>query len=183
MFFAIEGEVICTLQNCLSLKTSSGISFLIFVSNVDKFKVNDKVNLHIFDVFKDEEFKLYGFKSQKELEIFKNLIEINGIGPKTALQILKNVEVNYFITLIKENKIDSLKRISGIGNKAERIVYELKGKIPDVENYSPDYLEIYDVLLKLGYKSEDIHLVLDKLEDLTDKSKIIIDAVNRLKNE
>ena len=104
MYYALFGEVIAIFEDRIALLLESGIAFLIYISDSRKFQLDEKIRLYILDIFKDDLMKLYGFKDLKELEIFKELIEINGIGPKTGMQILRNIDVNTLILLINQTQ-------------------------------------------------------------------------------
>ncbi|MGN1278860.1 MAG: Holliday junction branch migration protein RuvA [Candidatus Onthovivens sp.] len=183
MYYALFGEVIAIFEDRIALLLESGIAFLIYISDSRKFQLDEKIRLYILDIFKDDLMKLYGFKDLKELEIFKELIEINGIGPKTGMQILRNIDVNTLILLINQGEVQKLRKISGIGIKADRIVCELKNKFVGKEIVIPHYEEVFDILLKLGYKSVKIREVLSSFQDLSNTSEIVLEAIKKLKDE
>ena len=158
MYYALFGEVIAIFEDRIALLLESGIAFLIYISDSRKFQLDEKIRLYILDIFKDDLMKLYGFKDLKELEIFKELIEINGIGPKTGMQILRNIDVNTLILLINQGEVQKLRKISGIGIKADRIVCELKNK------FVGNPLYIYRKELQKLVEEELIEIELDKIK-------------------
>ena len=79
---------------------------------------------------REDALQLYGFAKKEELEIFKLLLAVNGIGAKTALAILSSMNIPTFCNAIINADIKVLKHISGIGPKsAERMIVELRDKI------------------------------------------------------
>ena len=79
---------------------------------------------------REDALQLYGFAKKEELEIFKLLLSVNGIGAKTALAILSSMNIPTFCNAIVNADIKVLKHISGIGPKsAERMIVELRDKI------------------------------------------------------
>lgn len=112
----------------------------------------------------ENEFKLYGFLEKSELELFKILLGVSGIGAKAALGILGSIEPDQFYQIIAGQDIKSLTRIPGIGKKtAERLIFELKDKIdrPVVlleKNNSSDSMlgDILEALETLGYNRREI---------------------------
>ena len=90
---------------------------------------------------REDALQLFGFATKNEIEIFKLLITVNGIGAKTALAILSSMNISVFCNAIVNADMKALKHISGIGARsAERMVVELRDKIvklfPDPSNIS-----------------------------------------------
>src|SRR3989344_4423170 len=88
---------------------------------------------------------------------FEKLITVNGVGPKSALAVMSVASVDQLMAAINEGKPELLTRASGVGRRiAERLILELKGKLPmiqsaeAVEQMQSD-LELEDVLVDLGY--------------------------------
>ena len=79
---------------------------------------------------REDALQLYGFAKKEELEIFKLLLAVNGIGAKTALAILSSMNIPTFCNAIVNADIKVLKHISGIGPRsAERMIVELRDKV------------------------------------------------------
>jgi len=79
---------------------------------------------------REDALQLFGFAKKEELEIFKLLLTVNGIGAKTALAILSSMNIPTFCNAIVNADIKVLKHISGIGPRsAERMIVELRDKI------------------------------------------------------
>ena len=92
--------------------------------------VDDAAELHIYTHVTDSALALYGFFTEKEKNLFLKLINISGIGPKIALNVLSGMTVASFRGAVAAGDAKSLSQISGVGRKtAERIVVELKDKI------------------------------------------------------
>ena len=108
---------------------------------------------------REDALQLYGFAKKEELEIFKLLLTVNGVGAKTALAILSSMNIPTFCNAIINADIKVLKHISGIGPKsAERMIVELRDKIvklfPELTFASlpqdvPQSREMEDALLAL----------------------------------
>ena len=108
---------------------------------------------------REDALQLYGFAKKEELEIFKLLLTVNGIGAKTALAILSSMNIPTFCNAIVNADIKVLKHISGIGPRsAERMIVELRDKImklfPELTFTSlpqdvPQSREMEDALLAL----------------------------------
>ena len=128
-----SGEVVV---NC------SGVGYLINTSlqTFEKLpNVNEEVFLNTYLIVREDSHQLYGFLNTQELELFKLLISISGVGPKVALGILSSVTPSILLDSIIRNDLLKLQKLPGIGKKtAERLVLELKDKIQKVDIQSND---------------------------------------------
>jgi len=92
------------------------------------------LSLHTHQYVREDMMDLYGFATAEELEFFKQLIEISGVGPKSALTVMSLTSVGELKSAIVHEDASLLTKVSGIGTKtAERIVVELKNKIDHIE--------------------------------------------------
>ena len=92
--------------------------------------VGNDVMLYTYLHVREDNIELFGFASQQELNCFKMLISVSGVGPKAALSILSDVTPEKFALLVASEDSKTLTRTKGIGAKtAQRIVLELKDKI------------------------------------------------------
>ena len=92
------------------------------------------VALRIYTHVREDTFSLFGFASAEEKLVFERLISISGIGPKLANTVLSGLATRDLITAIRNGDVQQLVRIPGVGKKtAERIVLELKDKLPGIE--------------------------------------------------
>ncbi len=88
------------------------------------------VRVHTHMVVRDDDIQLYGFLHQSELELFRILIAVSGIGPQIAMNILSQISFEEFAMAIVGDDEKVLTRISGIGQKsAKRLILELKEKM------------------------------------------------------
>ena len=182
MFDYLIGTVIDSESNTISLLTDFKIAFLINVIDNSFFKVNEVVKIYTH-LFKGEEnIALYGFNNKVDRFLFSELIKINGIGPKTAINILKKATSHGLITLIKNKDLNGLQKIGSIGAKADRIYYELKNKVVNLEGYNYKYPDVFDALINLGYKAQEIFPILNNLEGNLDSSSALKEVIVRLKD-
>jgi len=112
---------------------------------------------------------LYGFQSEEERKLFRELIKVPKVGSKVALSILSHLEVDEFKRAVSDGDVDFLSQVPGLGKKlSERIVTELRPKIEE-EGIKQAPAELYEVLSSLGYKKSEINSALKgiNLEGLT----------------
>jgi len=130
-----------------------------------------EVTLHTHMVVREDAQLLYGFATESERALFRNLIKINGVGPKLAITILSGMNVDEFIICVQDGDAAALVRIPGIGKKtAERLIIELRDRLKDHDSPSSTtpslaastsgssnspVSEAVSALVALGYKPQE----------------------------
>lgn len=114
----------------------NGIGYSLFISVLTSSKlpeVGSQVKLQTILIPREDQFLLFGFWDESEKEMFKELINIAGIGPKTAIGILSAVSPSELANYIESENLRALQKLPGIGKKsAERMLVELKDRIAKV---------------------------------------------------
>lgn len=91
--------------------------------------LNDDVTLYIHYVVREDAHLLYGFYEKKERELFRELIRLNGVGPKLALALMSSLSVNEMVEVVRQQNVAALTKVPGVGKKtAERLLIELKDR-------------------------------------------------------
>ncbi|MCD5996816.1 Holliday junction branch migration protein RuvA [Pseudomonas sp. CDFA 602] len=91
--------------------------------------VGEPVTLHTHLVVREDAHLLYGFYEKRERELFRELIRLNGVGPKLALALMSGLEVDELVRCVQAQDTSALTRIPGVGKKtAERLLVELKDR-------------------------------------------------------
>ena len=151
---------------------NNGMGFRIRVPYGYAFKQGEQLKIHTYTYVKEDAFLLYGFDTKDQLELFKKLITVNGVGPKGALSILSILSTNDLRFAIYSQDIAAIAKAPGIGKKtAERVILDLKDKVslsditalPGESNGAPaltgdmDVIkkEAVDALTALGYGISD----------------------------
>jgi len=89
--------------------------------------VDAEVSLLLHPVVRETEWKLFGFATRSERNVFRALLRVNGVGPTTALSLLSGFKPEDLCAAVTQSDVRALTRVKGIGRKtAERIVVELK---------------------------------------------------------
>ncbi len=140
----------------------------------------DTVHLLTHLVVREDAHTLFGFATQAERGLFRELIRVSKIGPKVALGILSGISVNDFAKCVEEADTSRLTRVPGVGKKtAERLVVEMRdrlqareaaglpgGLMPTQGTTEEDGLrDAFEALLALGYRSAEASRMLKGLED------------------
>jgi Holliday junction DNA helicase RuvA len=90
-------------------------------------KVGEPVTVHTHLVVREDAHLLYGFAEKRERELFRELIRLNGVGPKLALALMSGLEVDELVRCVQAQDASVLVRVPGVGKKtAERLLVELK---------------------------------------------------------
>jgi len=111
-----------------------GYELTIPFSTYEKIQNEKSVSLFIHTIHKEDQFRLFGFYTKIEKDIFKSLIHVSGIGPAMAISVLSGITPERLIEAIKSQNPLLLTKIPGIGKtKAEKLVFELKRKLPLLE--------------------------------------------------
>ena len=91
--------------------------------------LNNPLTLHIHMVVREDAQLLYGFYEKRERELFRELIRLNGVGPKLALTLMSGLDVDDLVRCVQAQDTSALVKIPGVGKKtAERLLVELKDR-------------------------------------------------------
>lgn len=146
-----------------------GVGYGVFVSNEDsgRLAVGEPANLYIYEHIREQQHDLFGFVSRDDKAFFEQLLGVNGIGPKMALNMLSIGTAAAVRQAIASGDVKFIQRANGVGKRvAERVVVELKDKVGlvGVDLASTGLLQAEDALLKdeavealvsLGYAPQD----------------------------
>ena len=167
----LDKQAPCALIDVNGVGYEINVSLMTFV---DLPSLGSDVEMHTHLVVREDSHTLYGFLTVHERSLFKDLIKVNGVGPKMALGMLSGMTVDEFARAILNRDVSSLVKLPGVGKKtAERLVIEMKDAIDGVglsgtsENTitkSDIRLEAESGLLSLGYKAQDITKILNNLD-------------------
>ncbi len=153
------------------------------------------IKLYTYTYVKEDALSLFGFLTREELELFKKMITVNGIGPKGALAILSTLTVNALRFAILSGDAKSIAKSPGIGSKtAERLIIDLKDKIDVQEIFQTDApantgagiakdypakKEAVEALAALGYSATDAVKAVNQIscDENTTTEELLKDAL------
>ena len=168
MIGSIKGKIILKTEKFLIVETA-GVGYKISVSpdTLSKAKkTGEEIFLFIHTHVREDALDLYGFLDHQELEFFEMLINVSGIGPRSALAILGITSIETLRKAIGTGDTSYLTKISGIGRKtAEKIVIELRDKMGDEKTGSSlqGELDALEALKSLGYSQNQAREALKKV--------------------
>lgn len=134
-------------------------------------------------VVREDAQLLYGFNDKQERALFRELIKVNGVGPKLALAILSGMSAQQFVSAVEREEITALVKLPGVGKKtAERLVVEMKDRfkglngdlfnssseisLPSAADNTPEAdaeAEAVSALVALGYKPQEASRMVSKI--------------------
>jgi Holliday junction DNA helicase RuvA len=133
----------------------NGIGYLIFVTKRFKYEPDTTMKIYLYHVTREDDEYLIAFNEIGEKELFKNLLNVKGLGPKIAISILSSATPEEIITAIKNENLRFLKSLDSVGPKlASQIILDLKGKLVTATMQSIKDDELYLALVTLGYSNE-----------------------------
>lgn len=158
-----------------------GVCYEIFAPMSTFYRLGDlgsETSLHTHLVVREDAHVLYGFSQREERSLFRNLIKVNGIGPKMALAILSGMEAHEFAHCIRVGNTDALVRVPGIGKKtAERLLIEMRDRLRDEVSVSSktdhasgfsanrEFDDAVSALIALGYKPNDAIKAIERVAE------------------
>jgi holliday junction DNA helicase RuvA len=150
----------------------SGIGYLVYTPDPYQFKIDSisTVKVYIHQVVTDNSQLLYGFIDGDTKMVFEKLLNVSGIGPKSALSILAGNDFKPLIQAINNEDVTYLTKFPGVGKKtAKQIILDLKGKLDDIVSSDIEDVQKHAMLdgnqalsdalaalETLGYSSRDV---------------------------
>ncbi len=159
MIGGIKGKPQNSHKGSVLIETSGGISYLINVKdNTLKNIISKKeIYLHTHTIVRNNSIELFGFLTWEEYTCFLLLISVSGIGPKSALNILNNLESQTLLSYIKKGDIDSMVTYKINKKTAQKLIIELQPKIKsDISSQNPLTQDVVNALATLGYSKNTV---------------------------
>jgi len=173
MISFLQGKIISNRNGQVTILTSGGVGYSVFatLAGLEKWTINNEEAILTYLVVRENAMELYGFIDEEERDLFLRLIQVSGVGPKTALHILSLGTTEEISSAIARGDLNYLTKISGIGRKtAERILVELKDKILSMLGGEKDREvggvlgDVVDGLIALGYQASVAREVVKKID-------------------
>lgn len=200
MFYCLTGKII-KLEASAVVIECGGVGFYCNTStNSVGFLVGqDTATLYTYLNVREDALDLFGFCDEYELEWFKMLITVNGVGPKAALAVLSEFTPDKLALSISAGDVKAITRTPGIGPKtAQRIILDLKDKVGASVSVStsadelsrvsavhemPVTSEAVAALTMLGYSQSEASVAVSKLDPDQSVESIIKQALKILSNQ
>ncbi|CAK1229380.1 Holliday junction resolvasome RuvABC DNA-binding subunit (RuvA) [Fructobacillus fructosus] len=132
MYEYLKGRITQIAPGAIILETKDGVGYRIYPANPYHFEVNQEAQVFVEQIVRETELSLYGFATVVEKQLFVKLLNVSGIGPKSALAILAGAQPADLVAAIENSQVDYLTQFPGVGKKtAQQIVLDLAGKMAD----------------------------------------------------
>lgn len=168
MISSLRGKVSRISQNQVEIDVN-GVGYSVFMGR-HNFIEDQEVKVFTFMAVSENDMSLYGFEKFEDLDLFKMMITVSGVGPKSAAHILASTNGTEIVKAIGEADVEFFKKLKGIGLKtAQRIIVDLKSKIGGLGVLNlKDSLPLLedDVVLslqQLGFEKKEIEKVVKRI--------------------
>lgn len=172
MISSLTGKINRIWGNNCELEVN-GVGYLLWVGKnfLKKHNAGEELTVSTYMAVSENDINLFGFENWDEVDLFKMLISVSGVGPKTAAGILGETESLAIIKAIGEADVGFFEKIKGIGKKtAQRIIIDLKSKIGGLgeldltqDNEKENESDLVLSLKQLGFDRKEIEKVTGKL--------------------
>lgn len=198
MFYSITGRVVYLDTQSVALETG-GVAFKCSTTLTTLKRIGEKgstATLYTYLNVREDALDLFGFYTEQELECFKLLISVSGVGPKAALAILSELTPDKLALCLATGDSKSITRAQGVGPKlAQRVVLELKDKLAKGLELPADSPEIQaaglaaadgnaseavSALVMLGYSQSEAAVAVSKLDNTLPVEDLIRQALKQL---
>lgn len=178
MIYSVRGTLIL-MDAGFAVVECGGVGYRVQTSVMTQkqLKLNSEVMLYTHMNVREDAMELFGFASKSELNTFRLLINITGVGPKVALAILSELTSEQIAMCVSANDSKTLTRANGVGPKlAQRIVLELKDKIKGFDTAgfeiskgsviadTGNVSKAVAALAVFGYSAADVTPILSRLD-------------------
>ncbi len=177
MFEYLNGVIKVKKPEYLAIDVN-GVGYRVYVTlkTYDQVQIDERKELFIYNVIKEDAFKLVGFLQERERVLFEMLIGISGIGLSLALSIMSTFSIDNLREIVLNEDFKTLKRVPKLGEKkSKQIIIDLNNKIKtlnlmSMEDPAGESLnnliedELYLALESLGYSKKEIDTLISKDE-------------------
>lgn len=191
MFYSLRGKLIRSEQNYVVIECG-GVGYLCYTSATTQGQLpqlNNEAKVYTHLVVREDAMELYGFASSKELDCFKLLITVSGVGAKMAIAVLSVLTPDNFVLAVATSDTNAISQAQGVGKKkAERIILDLKDKIKAFDNMllsgkidvtskatiiTGNIPKAVEALSVLGYTSQEVMPILQQMDATQPVEKLI----------
>jgi Holliday junction DNA helicase RuvA len=157
MIRQIRGKVLSVEREGVIVEVLGGVGVFVRVPAPEMLAVGSDATLSTHLAVKQDGLELYGFPDAADLDFFSLLLQVSGVGPKTALSILKRSTRDALASAIGKRDIGYLTHVVGLGKKAaEKLAVELSEKLrEESEGSTGGDTEVFDMLVALGYTERE----------------------------
>lgn len=187
MIATLRGEITQVEDNAIIIETG-GVGLRVFVPKPlrERTKAGEAIFLFTHLVVREVDWKLFGFESQADRELFTTLLGVDGVGPRTALAVLSTLNLDSVQRAVFSDEPDLLSRVPGVGKKtAQKMVLYLHDRLKPVSglekiaSMSDTDSEVLAALTALGYSVVEAQTAIqsipkDALDDVEERLRLAL---------
>ena len=175
MIGSIRGKIILRDGNHILVETG-GVGYRVLVSSKVLSKSKDEgISLFTYTHVKEDALELFGFAEIPDLKLFENLINVSGVGPRTAMAIFSYSDRESIVNAVLKGDVDFFTQIPRLGRKnAQKIIIELKNKLGDTSSFdlssevSEENTQVLQALKGFGFSNKEAR---DALKNVDSEAK------------
>lgn len=181
MIGKLKGSLVELDGNVGLIETSGGVYYQVFLlpGMLVSLTLPTPIEVYTYLQVREDALILFGFRDKAEVEFFKMLLSVSGVGPKSAYAVISHSPISVLVDGIRQNDAEAFTKFPGLGKKtAMKIILELSGKLKSDFAFESLYMSdddqtAIDALVSLGFKAQDAKKILSKLpKTLTLEQKI-----------
>lgn len=198
MIYSISGSICGVQADSVLIQIPAGLVFKVLVPNSGKYETGNTVQIFTQLFIRDDKLMLYGFEDEESLQAFRLLLDIPGIGAKTALNVLNTFEIPALLQVVQQQNSHALTQVPGVGaSTAKKIIPYLADKFKNWAEeidgsespgvLSPIWEEAQEMLLSIGLSSKEINDIFAQLKkekdhEWTSGEQIVKEVLKRRKH-
>jgi len=165
----LAGQPVLAGNHLIVLTGGVGYEVVVHPQLLNTLTQQAKVELYIHTYVREDRLELYGFGNLEDRTVFRMLIDISGVGPKTAIQMFAQGSPA-IIDAVQQADLGFFKSIPRVGKKvAQKIIIELKPKLGNIKelnlkSFAGPELDLFEALLSLGFEETKIKQVMEELD-------------------
>ena len=196
MIYSLNGEVTHLEQNLIVVECGGvGYACRSTSTAVSRAVMGEKIKLYTYLNIREDAAELFGFSDESELNCFKMLLSVSGVGPKVAIAILSDLKPQEFALAVVNDDSKTITRAQGVGTKlAQRIVLELKDKLKKDSSFASADIPKIDLnasannavsealtaLMVLGFSNSQAQKALAGLPEELSVQELVKEGLKRL---
>lgn len=173
MIALLTGKPVIQKDQVILMVQGVGYGVAVGGQTLSNLSGKPEVTLHVYTHVREDALELFGFAEYEEKELFKQLLSVTGVGPRTALGIV-DFGAQRVVQAIQTADVSLFTSVPRVGKKvAQKIIIELKGKLGSLQELnlgprSPLEQDVADALLALGFSDTEVQRGLRVMEDTTE---------------
>lgn len=184
MIGVLTGNILFSDGQEALIETASGVGYQVYCNCI--FPEGEPASVYVAHIIRETAETLFAFRTLREKKLFELMITVKGVGPKSAYNIVSQINIDEIIMAVSTEQKSILTKVSGVGVKAaSQIILDLNKKIHKVKMYSSDFVsftEMPEIQIAVAPKTKGKAKPLEKIDLGADVDKILNDTILACEN-